>query len=94
MKSRITIEVDLDFGKPYIQVLCDTQSDDVRDKLVRAFRERLNYDSYWCRVRFNDLHAPGQKLFEIEPLTPSALHEEIIEMKKVVDKLGTPCPHG
>ncbi len=51
MKSRITIEVDFENGNtPVIQIL-QTNSDDVRDKLIQHFAEQLNGNS-WCQIKW------------------------------------------
>lgn len=80
MKSRITIEVDFDTAKPYIKVVNDKQSDDVRDKLITHFRQMLGHTSSWCRVRFDDTgistNYNGSILFTIEPITPLDLKSE------------------
>lgn len=51
MKSRITIEVDFgDANNPTIQILSKS-SDDVRDKLIHFFYEKLGSSS-WCKILF------------------------------------------
>lgn len=51
MKSRITIEVDFNNGNtPVIQII-QSNSDDVRDKLIKSFTECLNGSS-WCQIRW------------------------------------------
>jgi hypothetical protein len=76
MTSKITIEVDFSTGNPYIRVINDRQSDDVRDKLISFFREKLGHTSSWCQVRFDDTAVSGRVLFEIHPIPPSALSEQ------------------
>lgn len=52
MKSRITIEVDFENGnEPSIQII-SKDSDDVRDKLIKAFYQKLGGSS-WCSIRFD-----------------------------------------
>ncbi len=51
MKSRITIEVDFDHNnQPIIQIL-QTNSDDVRDKLLSAFCQQFGGSS-WCTIKW------------------------------------------
>lgn len=51
MKSKITIEVDFDQNNtPYIRLLVDKNSDDVRDKLLRAFLEKLGHESVFGKI--------------------------------------------
>jgi hypothetical protein len=85
MTSKITIEIDFDTATPYIRVIPDKFSDDVRDKLVNAFRQKLGCVSHWCRVRFDDTGISGRPLFTIEPIPPHALAEEMSLMKGVID---------
>jgi hypothetical protein len=77
MKSRITIEVDFDTAIPYIRILHDRMSDDVRDKLITQFRHKLGYTSSWARIKFDDCGLNGIPLFEIHPILPSELPTEI-----------------
>ena len=50
MNSKITIEVDFENGnEPVIQII-SRNSDDIRDKLIRFFIERLGGDSSWCKI--------------------------------------------
>lgn len=95
MKSRITIEVDFDNGNPYLKVLNDIESTDVRDKLVSHFRQKLSGISSWCTVRFNDIpsHLNQQIFFEIHPLQPKDLKEQaeiMLEQDRLNKKEHTP----
>lgn len=77
MTSRITIEVDFDNGQPYIKINEDRNSDDVRDKLITFFRQRLGHTSSWCAVHFFDQSEVGNQLiWRIRPITPEMLEEE------------------
>jgi len=86
MTSRITIEVDFDNGQPYIQIVEDLTSNDVRDKLITFFRQRLGYQSNWCRIGFmgakHVMDNDGIKKWTIHPVTDL----ELDEMKKELDK--------
>lgn len=93
MKSRVTIEIDFEFGKPYFKVVADMESEDLRDQAVREFRQALGFDSNWARVRFHDQYKAGQKLFTIEPIAPSDLTQEVEMMTKAVERMKTyPTP--
>lgn len=97
MLSRITIEVDFDNGNPYIKVLNDIQSTDVRDKLVSHFRQKLSGTSSWCTVRFNDIptHHNQQIFFEIHPLQPQNLEEQgkiMLEQARINKEHPSPTP--
>ena len=92
MTGKITIEIDFDTALPYIKVVNDRQSDDVRDKLINQFRQKLGHSSNWCRVRFDDSVVSGQVMFTIEPITPSQLGFEAAEINKMVDKLQNQPP--
>lgn len=89
MKSRITIEVDFDNGRPYFKIVADTESEDMRDKAIREFRHVLKYDSSWARVKFDDHHKPGQILFTIEPITPSGLEREVEMMSDTIKRMNS-----
>lgn len=93
MTSKITIEIDFDTAVPYIRVIPDNNSDDVRDKLIKEFRQRLGHASSWCRVRFDDTGVSGKPMFTISPLTPYELTAEIELIKEVVDRYS-PVPHA
>ncbi len=86
MTSKITIEIDFDTAVPYIRVIPDNNSDDVRDKLIKEFRYKLGHASSWCRVKFDDTGVSGKPMFTIEPLGPHQLSQEIELMKEVVDR--------
>lgn len=91
MKSRITIEVDFDNGQPYIKVMEDAHSDDVRDKLITFFRQRLGHASWWCYIGFyGDGNENGMQKWTIHPITP----EKLPEMKKYIDaQVENPIPN-
>jgi hypothetical protein len=84
MKSRITIEVDFDNGQPYIKVINDKTSDDVRDKLISFFQERLGYTSSWCKIVYPGYASSGPTQFRIEPIRPHQLKGELEAMSEQV----------
>ena len=50
MNSKITIEIDFENGnEPVIQII-SRKSDDIRDKLISLFLERLGGFSSWCKI--------------------------------------------
>lgn len=90
MQSRLTIEVDFDNGQPYIKVLNDTTTDDVRDKLVTFFRQRLGHTSAWCRVehaQFPATDRTGICIFFIKPIRPEEMEAEAKIMTEQVEML-------
>lgn len=81
MKSRITIEVDFDNGQPYIKIHEDKLSDDVRDKLITFFRQRLQHTSSWCGVEFrNENELSNTLTWFIRPITPELLEQNALAM--------------
>lgn len=81
MKSRITIEVDFENGnQPTIQIL-SKGSDDVRDKLIQSFYEKLGSSS-WCKIVYAQHHfdrANPENDFKrvfITPIRESELQKE------------------
>lgn len=78
MKSRISIEMDFDNGSPFIRVIESPDSDDVKDRIVSQFRNKLNVTSFWCRVEFpftNEI-----RFWHIYPITPDKLETTAKEM--------------
>jgi len=85
MKSRITIEVDFDNGRPYIKVQEDKLSDDVRDKLITFFRQRLQHTSSWCGIEFrNESELTNTLTWFIRPITPDLLEDQCRRMSEQV----------
>lgn len=85
MTSKITIEIDFDTACPYIRVMNDRMSDDVRDKLITHFRHKLGHSSSWCRVIFDDAGLNGVPYFMIQPIPPHLLSEELRLMRDTVE---------
>jgi hypothetical protein len=91
MQSKITIEIDFENGnEPVIQII-SRQSDDIRDKLIRAFIERLGGNS-WCKIYCQHTvghDEPEERRFrrwKISPITNAQLKEEgeaMIEQQRV-----------
>jgi len=85
MKSKITIEVDFDNGQPYIKVLESKNSDDVRDKLITFFRQRLQSESSWCYVGFyGEDGGTDFTKWTIHPITPEQIPEHIKRMQSII----------
>ncbi len=81
MKSRITIEVDFDNGnQPILQIL-QTNSDDVRDKILSSFCQQFGGSS-WCQIKWVSQvpDDPNQNTFfnriHITPINQSELKEQ------------------
>lgn len=77
MLSRITIEVDFENGnQPVIQILHPIESDDVRDKLIKAFLQSLQHASSWLKIEWQDRHREGESRILIRPVTPDRMLEQ------------------
>lgn len=81
MRSRITIELDFDNNnEPYIQIH-QLNSDDMRDKVLKSFLEKLGGESQWLKIRCEPQH-PSVLSSEIGPkwkitaIRPSELENE------------------
>jgi len=81
MKSKITIDV---IGSPSPVITIEqTESDDVRDKLVKNFLDSLGNYSYWCRVDFHPMTENADtRIANIVPLRLDELEKEISFMLK------------
>lgn len=87
MTSRITVEIDYQKnGQPYIRIIEDGNSDDLRDKAISQFRQVFKHQSLWCKVEFGDFQLDGKLQWHISPLAPQDLVTEIEEMKKLIGK--------
>jgi len=92
MTSRITIEVDFENNnQPMIRVIQDRSSDDVRDKLLKYFAEKLGYASTWLKVKFPQYGPENALIYTIHPITPEQLEEEAKIMMEQVRVAGTPA---
>lgn len=99
MKSKITIEVDFENGNlPTIQIL-SRDSDDVRDKLIKAFLQSFQHTSRWCKMiymgnfgtydQINEVAMPNEcHKYLVVPVTPNELAEEIKLMQATLKELG------
>jgi hypothetical protein len=82
MKSRISIDVDYD-NQPIIKIEY-SESEDVRDKLVKKFLESFGSDSCWARFNYHErptIYTPphGQNTHAIiRPICAYNLPEESI----------------
>jgi hypothetical protein len=76
MKSRITIEINFDSNEPYIKVV-ESPSEDVRDKLLQFFRQKLQHTSSWFKFWFVSSYdgEPGLT-YGIYPIKPCDLQKE------------------
>lgn len=87
MESRITVEINFDEqNRPVIQVLA-RQSDDTRDKILKAFLESLGGDSNWLNISLvqhhDDIQAPFKRYF-IRAITPEELKETHRSMGEII----------
>ena len=94
MKSRITIEVDFENNnQPMIRVIQDRSSDDVRDKLLKDFAEKLGYASSWLKVKFPAYGPDTALIYTIHPITPEQMEEEAKIMSEQVRVSGQTAAH-
>ena len=85
MKSRISIEVDFENGnQPVIQIL-QTNSDDVRDKLLSNFCQQFSGSS-WCQIKWvghtpdNSNELPFFNRIHISPIKGDQFREQAAVM--------------
>lgn len=76
MQRRLSIEVDFDTRKPYIKVINDTKSDDVRDQFITDFRHQLEKTSQWCKISFPVNSTEPVITMRIDPITPDQFKEQ------------------
>lgn len=106
MKSRITIEVDFDMNQPFLKVQF-VESEDVRDKLLKAFIERLEHTSMFFQTyqinpsKNNGAYQLDFQIWAVSPKELDGLTEKISLMKRLntpvenaeVAKEENPNPH-
>lgn len=93
MNSKITIEINFDNGnEPVIQIIF-RNSDDVRDKLIKSFLERLGGDSSWCKIFCDEGRSEsGADKFQrwkIYPINAAQFKEEgavMLEQSRIIDE--------
>ena len=95
MQSKITIEVDFENGnEPVIQII-SRNTDDIRDKLIRFFFERLGGDSSWCKIYCQAAvgqDEPEDRRFQrwkISPINASQFKQEgkaMLEQHRLLEK--------
>jgi hypothetical protein len=85
MLSKIKVEVDFDHNnEPIIEILY-RQSDDVRDKLIKSFFEKLKGISAWCEIfcanaiQETDVNYAVQRWI-IKPIGPGQIEESATAM--------------
>lgn len=103
MKSKITIEIDFENGNaPFIQVVNDRESLDVRDKLITAFIQKLGGTSFLCKVGFSNHLNQTLTVMNIYPITPQQIESDFygisqfysISDKGLKDKVYVSCPNS
>jgi len=84
MESRISIKANFALSTPYILVELDRESTDTRDEILRAFFEKLGYESNWCIVDFlpHPTKDGEKKHIHIFPISPAELDEQRALMAK------------
>lgn len=98
MLSKIKIEVDFDHNnEPIIEILY-RQSDDVRDKLIRSFIDKLGQVSSWCEIHCanaiqeTDVNYAVQR-WVIKPIEPKHLEERAFIINEQVRLINITTPH-
>lgn len=85
MKSKITIDVDLD-NQPVIKIEYSA-SEDVRDKLVKKFLDTFAGESQWSEFLFLNTSKEGVNSTSLlRPIPPHAFEYNSNSMKFAVDK--------
>ena len=98
MYSRITIEIDFDKGNLPVIAISQQSSDDVRDKVLSQFLQSLQHTSRWLRIEYkgeggaSQLTAPYYHKWQLTPITPQELENEIKLMQAVVDDMKEIVP--
>lgn len=101
MKSRITIDVDID-NQPIIKIEYSA-SEDVRDKLVKKFMETFGGDSRWAEFYFlnntviseNSIYGQANSTAIVRPISIHGMIEQkksinyiVGEHEKMIEQLG------
>lgn len=93
MQSKITIEIDFENGnEPILQIIC-RDSDDIRDKLIKAFLQKLRGSSTWCKIYCtHTTDGPGTSFWKISPIGPNDFLPEskIMIEQATIDKVPLP----
>lgn len=98
MKSKITVEVDFNKNNLPVLRILQSDSDDVRDKLVSSFLQSLGHTSRWARMDYDGesgISYPGSDQTHrwfIRPITPHEIESEISLMQSVLRKNETAAP--
>ena len=101
MKSKITIEVDFENNNLPVLRILQSDSDDVRDKLVSSFLQSLGHTSRWARMDYDGVHnlSPSSLNLQeeshrwfIRPITPQEIEAEIKLMQAVLRKDDVAAP--
>lgn len=83
MKSRISIDIDLD-NKPYIKIEY-IHSDDLRDKMVGRFLEEFGGEVCFAKFQYSAYPSPDKTISEIRPIPYGNLKEEIKVMNRWIE---------
>lgn len=95
MRSRITIDLD-EANQPVIKIQY-VESDDLRDKIVKRFLEKLGHESRWCEINFE----PSTEITTaiVSAIHPSdlATHQDLIwradqRQRGWTDEVSQPSP--
>lgn len=83
MKSKITIDVNW-ANEPVIKIQY-VESEDLRDKMVKRYLERLGHKSEWCEVTFEPTYGESSSIAIIQTITPPDLPRAMQWMRQVCD---------
>lgn len=98
MKSKITVEVDFNNNNLPVLRILQSDSDDVRDKLVSSLLQSLGHTSRWAVIAYDGevgVSYPGSDQTHrwfIRPITPQEIESEISLMQAVLRKDETAAP--
>lgn len=98
MKSKITVEVDFNNNNLPVLRILQSDSDDVRDKLVSSFLQSLGHTSRWAVIAYDGevgVSYPGSDQTHrwfIRPITPQEIESEISLMQAVLRKDDVAAP--
>lgn len=69
MKSTIRIEMDFNSNEPVLEIRCDANSPDLRDKTLKHFLDSFGGDSSWAKFNFLPYSDSGYPAAQLRPIT-------------------------
>lgn len=80
MESKILISYDYEQKTPLIRILFKGNSEDERDRMVKAFLEMMGGDVCFTKFQYATSYDPSVSIAEIRPIPFNNLKEEISAM--------------